>query len=137
MFVPPVILDTNVFVGAGFNPDSASAKILEAIEAGHLVLVWNDATRGETLAVLDNIPPLRDRDWSSFFRDRDRYDGPTRPDHFGIIDDPSDRKFAALAEATGVVLVTNDEDLLGPKAHVPVMILQPGEFVDRSGVFRK
>ena len=137
MFVPPVILDTNVFVGAGFNPDSASAKILGAIADGELVLVWNEATRAETLAVLDNIPPLRDRDWSCFFDERDRWEGRIHRDHFQIVDDESDRKFAALAEATGVVLVSNDEDLLGPRAQLPVLVLRPSEFVERSGVFCK
>jgi predicted nucleic acid-binding protein len=34
--VKSVILDTNVFVAAGFNPGSASARIVEQVRAGHL-----------------------------------------------------------------------------------------------------
>ena len=59
--MPGAILDTNVFVAAGFNPASASARLLGAVGAGRRELVWSEATRRETRAVLERIPRLR---WS-------------------------------------------------------------------------
>ena len=44
---PAVVLDTNVFVAAGFNPRSASARIVDAVKHGQVRMVWNDATRRE------------------------------------------------------------------------------------------
>jgi hypothetical protein len=42
-----IVIDTNVFVAAGFNPKSAAARILTAIREGRLQLIWNDPTRRE------------------------------------------------------------------------------------------
>jgi predicted nucleic acid-binding protein len=44
---PHVVLDTNVFVGAGFNPRSHSALLLDAVRDGRLRMVWDDATHKE------------------------------------------------------------------------------------------
>ena len=43
-----VVIDTNVFVAAGFNPQSASARILEGIREARFRLIWNEPTRRET-----------------------------------------------------------------------------------------
>jgi predicted nucleic acid-binding protein len=45
MPAPSVVLDTNVFVAAGFNPRNASTKIVEAVKLEQLRMVWNEATR--------------------------------------------------------------------------------------------
>lgn len=124
-----VVADTNLFVAAGFNPDSDSARILQAVQTGTLRLVWNEATRREIEHVVAKIPPLRDTDLSAYFRSGTRYDGPTDPDAFDFIPDPADRKFAALAAATGAVLVTSDRHLLDGRPHLGVEVLTPGEFV--------
>ena len=42
---PAVVLDTNVLVAAGFNPRSASARIVNAVKQGKLHMLWNEATR--------------------------------------------------------------------------------------------
>lgn len=124
-----IAADTNLFVAAGFNPESDSARILEAVRAGTLRLVWDGPTRRETEHVVGKIPPLRGSDLSPYFRSDTRYDGPTRHDQFDFIPDPADRKFAALAAATGAVLVTSDRHLLDGRPHSGVVILTPGEFV--------
>jgi len=49
-----VILDTNVFVAAFWNRHSRSARILEAIEEGRLVLGASPAIEREILTVLQN-----------------------------------------------------------------------------------
>ena len=123
-----VILDTNIFVAAGFNPGSSSAHILNAVEAGDLRLIWNDATRRETEAIVRQIPPLSWERWAGLFRGGDRYTGDTHPQRFAYVADPDDRKFAALAAATGAILVTNDAHLLAHREEAALTILAPAEF---------
>ena len=110
-----VILDTNVFVAAGFRPKSKLALLLHAVERGRLRMVWNHATRGEIEFVLNRIPPLAHRRRAELFRPEDRYDEATDPARFDYIPDPDDRKFAALSHATNSPLVTQDEHLLGAR----------------------
>lgn len=109
----PVVLDTNVFVAAGFNRWSASAKILDAVKHGELRMVWNDATRREIERILQRIPPLRAQPLAELFRAADWFSAETHPERFADIPDPDDRKFAALAHAAGAILISNDEHLLG------------------------
>jgi hypothetical protein len=40
-----VVLDTNVFVAAGFSPVSHSAWLVDAVHNGRLRMVWDSATR--------------------------------------------------------------------------------------------
>jgi predicted nucleic acid-binding protein len=130
--VPSIVADTNLFVAAGFHPQSNSARILEAVRAGTLHLVWEEATRRETEYVVGSIPPLRGTDLSEYFLPASRYDGPTDPAAFDFIPDPADRKFAALAAATGSVLVTSDRHLLDGRPHPCVVVLTPTEFTRQS-----
>jgi uncharacterized protein len=125
---PAVVLDTNLFVAAGFNPGSGAARILDAVEAGRLRLVWNEATRRETRAILKQIPPLSWQRWAGLFRDEDRFDGETDPSAFGYVADPDDRKFAALAAASGATLVTNDEHLLAHRGRPGLTIRTSADF---------
>jgi uncharacterized protein len=128
---PAAILDTNVFVGAGFNPSSSSAKLVEAVRAGRLRMVWSEATRDEVERVLSRIPPLSWARVAGLFRQEDEYRGETRPLDFGYVRDPADRKFAALADAADTSLVTSDDDLLRDRQRARVAILTPTEFVLR------
>lgn len=116
----PVVLDTNVFVGAGFNPGSASAEMIDAVRTGELRMVWSDETRAETRRIVEKIPPLaRAGAWAAFaevFRAEDRVEVTVDEARFADVPDPEDRKFAALAAAAGATLVSSDSDLLD---HVP------------------
>jgi predicted nucleic acid-binding protein len=126
---PAVILDTNVFVAAGFNRRSASARIVEQVRSGQLRMIWNDQTRRETQYILSKIPRVS---WSSvadLFREEDRYDGETSPEKFDYIPDADDRKFAALSDATGAVLITNDDHLLSNRDRAGLKILTPREYL--------
>ena len=127
-----VVLDTNVFVAAGFNAHSHSAQILGAVEHGSLEHVWDPSTRSEVRAVLRQIPPLSWERWAGLFREGNRFDGETRPEDFGDVPDPDDRKFLALADAAGATLISNDEHLLSQRESSPVPILTPGEFWEAS-----
>jgi predicted nucleic acid-binding protein len=131
--VPPatVVLDTNVFVAAGFNPRSASAKIVEAMKQGRLQMVWTDATRREIERIMQQIPPLRAYAIAELFRPEDRFSGVTYPEQFAFIPDPDDRKFAALAHVAGASLVSSDEHLLAYRDRMDVTVLTPGAFWKR------
>ena len=124
-----VVLDTNVFVAAAFEPKSASARLLEALSQGRCRMVWHRVTRRETEEVLRRIPPL---DWQHFaplFRPEWEYSAELDLAPFRAIEDPDDRKFAALAAATQSVLVSQDDHLLARRGELPVRILRPSEFL--------
>ena len=75
-----VVIDTNVFVAAGFNARSASARILAAVRDGRFQLIWNEPTRRETETILRRIPRL---DWESvadLFQPEGEFTGPVDPD---------------------------------------------------------
>ncbi|MDT8368657.1 MAG: PIN domain-containing protein [Longimicrobiales bacterium] len=131
-----VVFDTNLFVGAGFNPASASAELLDAVRSGELRMVWSEETRAETRRILEKIPPL---DWEAvaeLFREEDRVDVTLAASSFTEIPDPDDRKFAALAAETGALLVSSDAHLLAGGDH-RFVVCTPGAARegqrDRSG----
>ncbi len=134
---PCVVLDTNVFVAAGFNPRSASANILAAVRQGQVRMVWNQATRREIEHIIRQIPPLRARAAAgnaldALFRADDRFSAATYPHKFVAIPDPDDRKFAALAQAAGAILISSDEHLLRHTDLEDLTVLTPGAFWRRQ-----
>jgi uncharacterized protein len=127
--VKRIVVDTNVFVAAGFNPRSAAARILSAVREGGLQLIWNEPTRRETELILRQIPRL---DWESvadLFRPETEFLGPVDPESFVFVPDPQDRKFAALSVASQTPLVTNDHHLL---SHIGIDALTPRAFLARE-----
>ena len=129
-----VVIDTNVFVAAGFNSRSAAARILVAVRAGYFLLVWNKPTRRETETILHRIPGL---DWArveDLFRPEGEFTGPVDPDAFVMIADWDDRKFVALSAAATTPLVTSDNDVLAQQRAVGIEILSPRAFVAREGL---
>jgi predicted nucleic acid-binding protein len=126
-----IILDTNVFVAAGFNRRSAAARIVEQVRAGRLRMVWTERTRRETQQILTKIPPLSWDDVAALFRPEDCQAGETVTDEFDFISDPDDRKFAALSAVTGAVLLTNDGHLLLHRERAAAKILTPSEYWQR------
>jgi len=107
-----VVLDTNVFVGAGFNPDSASAELIEAVRDGTLRMPWSEATRAETRRILEKIPPLAWDDVADLFLADARVEVTVDEERFADVPDAEDRKFAALALEAGAILVSSDRHLL-------------------------
>lgn len=126
-----VVIDTNVWVAASFNPHSASAELLNAVRGGEVTLVWDESTRRETRAVLEQIPPVQWSGVSALFRAENRFTGSTHPDRFAGVADADDRKFAALAAAAGAVLISNDRHLLAGREMLGVTVLTPNEWVHR------
>ena len=129
-----VILDTNVFVAAGFKPQSASARIVAAIREGRYLLVWNESTRSEAKSVLSRIPRLSWEDASALFTPAGEFVGSVFPDAFPQVADPNDRKFAALGAAAGCPVVTSDDHLLAHRETFPFAVLTPASFVGREGL---
>lgn len=129
----PVVLDTNVLVAAAFEPASASARIVEAVRGGRLRIVWADSTKRENERILRKIPPIEWERFADLFYEEARYEGDIDEAGVSYIPDPTDRKFAALAEATGAVLVSNDDHLLQQRERGKTPILTPSEFWNRYG----
>ena len=88
-----VVIDTNVFVAAGFNTRSASARIFAAIREGRFRLIWNKPTRRETETILRRIPRLNWKRVADLFQPEGEFTGPVDPDAFTVIADRDDRKF--------------------------------------------
>ncbi len=126
-----LVLDTNVFVAAGFNPRSSSAQLVNAVREGRARMVWNDATRREIERIMRQIPPLRAHPVTDLFHLEDRFPGATHPEEFAYIPDPDDRKFAALAHAAGAILISNDEHLLRYRDEMDVVVLTPSAYWKR------
>ena len=80
-----VVLDTNVFVAAGFNPASASANLVRAVRDGRLRMPWTDATRREIEHILGRIPPLRSLAVAELFHPADHVTAPIPYDWFDDI----------------------------------------------------
>ncbi len=128
----PVVLDTNVFVAAAFNPESSAGRIVEVLREGRLRLVWNETTRSEARRILKRIPPIAWEPFADLFREENRYTGSVNPGWFGQVRDPDDRAFGALAYAAGAALITQDDDLLEVRSNVGVSILTPSEYARRA-----
>ena len=127
-----IVIDTNVFVAAGFNPRSSAARILAAVREGRFQLIWNEPTRRETELILRQIPHL---DWervADLFQPKTEFPGPVDPESFVFVPDPEDRKFAALSVAAQTPLVTNDKHLLSHKHSIGVEVLSPHAFLARA-----
>jgi uncharacterized protein len=129
-----VILDTNIFVAAGFKSTSYSAQIVEQIRSGQLQIVWSEETLQETEFIVRKIPPLSWENFSSLFQLENCYSGPLSPQNFQQISDRADIKFAALAAATGAVLITMDRDFLSVRETLDIVIMTPYEFTATSGL---
>jgi uncharacterized protein len=125
------VLDTNIFVAAAFNRQSSCAQILKLVSQGEVEFVWSEATRKETRFVLEKIPPLRWAEAEPLFRPSGQQPDPLPTGEFDYIEDPDDRKFAALAKACRATLVSSDDHLLQHRARTDISIASPGDFLRR------
>jgi len=70
-----VVVDTNVFVAAGFNPSTASARLLDGIREERFRLILDQPTRRETEMILRRIPRLDWRIAADLFRPEGEFRG--------------------------------------------------------------
>ena len=127
-----IVIDTNVFIAAGFNPRSAAAHILAGVREGRFQLIWNGPIRRETELILRQVPHL---DWervADLFQPETEFLGPADPNSFDFVPDPEDRKFAALSVAAQTPLITNDNQLLSHEHSIGVDVLTPRAFLARA-----
>ena len=127
-----VILDTNIFVAAGFNSRSHSARIINLIKTNQLTLVWDQSTQRETKKIITQIPPLSWSQVSPLFKSAHQHLDQLDRQAYQFIPDPDDRKFAALAQATGATLITNDDHLLAHRHHLTCPVMTPAEFFTQT-----
>jgi len=74
-----IVIDTNVFVAAGFNPRSASARVLAAVRDERFHLIWNQSTRREIEMVLRRIRRLDWEEVANLFQPEGEFTGPVDP----------------------------------------------------------
>jgi predicted nucleic acid-binding protein len=98
------------------------------VEQGALSLIWNEETRRETERIVRKIPRLSWERIASLFREENCWRQETHPEQFLTVPDPEDRKFAALAAATGATLVTLDEHLLRAEGMEEGRVVTPTQF---------
>jgi predicted nucleic acid-binding protein len=82
--------------------------------------------------ILRRIPRIEWQKAADLFRPEDEFTGPVDPAAFIVIADPDDRKFAALAAAANVPLVTSDKLVLAQRGKIGIEIVTPGEFLARE-----
>lgn len=131
-FPDKVVLDTNILIAAGFKQSSHSATLVRWVREGRLRLIWNRATRGENEQILRRIPVLPNDFLEGLYREEDRWEPELDTAVFAYIEDPADRKFAALAVSGEAVLVSADQHLLRWRDRLETWVLRPGELVDRE-----
>lgn len=127
--VASAVLDTNVFVGAGFNPRSSSARLLDLVAAREVSLLWSAATKRETAFILRRIPRLSWEKVEPLFRPEGVCSADLGVEKFDFIVDPDDRKFAALAAAARAPLVSSDNHLLEHRGRSDLSIVTPRQFL--------
>lgn len=128
---PGVVLDTNVLIGAAYNPDSASRRLLDACMRGELIACLSPAVAAEYEFIIDRaIGRRRDseflRDWLAAARVVHPRETPAV-----VADDPEDDKLVAVALTAKAVLISSDHHLLDVNGIAGLEVLTPGEAASR------
>lgn len=128
---PTVVLDTNLFVAAFWNRQSASADILSACRDGRVRLYYTQQILREISLILRNIKA------TERYRQRvkeilDQGTQLQAPGRLSVVaDDPEDDKFLECAQlARADYLVTNDDHLLRLRQFDGTKIVKPVELRD-------
>lgn len=125
MPVPSLVLDTNVLIAAAFRPNSRSGALVREVRQGRFRLVWDEPTRRESETLFGRIPPISWKDVADLFREEARFTGPVDAAGFESVPDAEDRKFAALAAASGATLVSLDAHLLDADLGARPRVVRP------------
>lgn len=126
-----IVIDTNVFVAAAYNPRSSSRKIVNAVWEKQLRLVVSPAIIREYKMVLPKAirsDDAREEVWKAIKCAQ----SVTPQENPSVTEDRSDDKFLAAAVAGEAdAVITNDEHLLAVHPYQVIEILQPSEFRKR------
>ena len=127
---PRVVLDTNLFVAAFWNPRSASARVLEACEEDRLHVLISPAVRREVFRILRNARTSSEhQERVANLLDAAEEVHPTRSLRL-VPDDAVDDKFLECAlEGRADTVISSDDHLLRLGSVEWGRIVKPGEFV--------
>ena len=133
---PRVVLDTNTFVAARFNPRSASARIIDLCIEGKCQAILSTKLRAEIESVLKRVGA------------RGEFGAKVRRFMRGakvikvarelplVLEDPEDNKFLNCAIQGGAdYLVTSDRHLLKLGDYLGTRICKPSQFLATSRAF--
>ena len=132
---PPIgiVLDTNLFVAAYWNKDSASAQILRSVTHGELKLLYSKSIKKEAFTILKNIKVGKKYlDYVETIFSNGRFIKPR--EHLSLIkDDPHDNKYLDCAvSGKAKFIISNDKHLLKLGHYQSIRIVRPGEFMENE-----
>jgi predicted nucleic acid-binding protein len=101
------------------------------VENGTIDLVWNEATRRETQRMISKIPRLSWGRFSPLFKEQNEHKRDVAVDAYQFVEDPDDRKFAALGNETNSIIITNDQHLLSQRERLQAPVMTPSAFTEQ------
>lgn len=133
-----IVIDTNLIIAARFNPESASAKILEKAEKGELELIWSDGMYREAMQILQNVR-ADEKFYKRIEKILNNSHKVTQLPRINIIqEDPSDNMFLAAALQGGAdYIVSNDRHLLHLKEFQGIPIVSSQQALQKRQSERK
>ena len=136
--VPRLVLDTNTFVAARFNPRSASAQIIDLCIEGECQAVLSTKLRAEVELILKRV--RADEDFLEKMRrflESAEVVRIAREFPF-IMEDPEDNKFLNCAiRGKADYLVTSDRHLLKLGDYLETRVCKPSQLLVALGVTRR
>jgi predicted nucleic acid-binding protein len=129
-----LVLDTNVFVAAAYQPDSSSRRLLDAVAEGRATLLVSPPVFGEYRKVLPRA--IRSPDAERRVRD---WIAKAEPVEAGrgarvVPGDADDDKFVSLALAGKAdAIVSSDAHLLALAGRLDVPVLRPSAAAELVG----
>ena len=120
-----VVIDTNLFVAAYFNKNSASAKILEMAARNELQFLWTEKIKREAKCILANIKAKKFlKNLPGIFKKKNQV--VPRIKIKEIKEDPEDDKFLECAVGgKAEIIVSSDRHLLKVREFQGIPILTP------------
>jgi hypothetical protein len=123
-----VVMDTNVFIAARWNPRSTSARLLRLCAEGELQACYTRDMRAELNLILRSVrAPQEFREFVERVFAAGRLI--TRAPRLSIVkEDPDDNKYLACAIAADAAVVTSDRHLLQMDGWRGVRVMSPRKF---------
>lgn len=125
-----VVADTNLFVAANHNPNSASAQVVNMIARRDLILVWSEEIAVEMRKILENSQAkdkFKNKIEHKILRSESRVE--PRIQVKEIKEDPDDNKFLEAAiEGSADYIITSDQHLLHLGSFQDIPIFTPSNF---------
>lgn len=130
MVIPKVILDTNLFIAAYFNPLSHSAEILNLAQTEKIDVLWTDKIKKEINFILNNIK-ARDSFREKINKILKTKNKVTKAPKLEVVkEDIEDNKLIECAfKGRAKFIITNDYHLLRLRNYKKTKIIRPSAFI--------